>query len=170
MSSHFSPVTKAHSIPLSEDVPYTVLELTNEVSAHRFPPLPAEPTLLDTVSTMRNPPPSPDAALMLAAEILLPPPNTSYPNPYIYVSNRNDPSPEGDIIAIYSPVSAESTKIGHVAEVRSGLKHLRGMEFGGPDGKYLIAGGVHGGGVKVFDRVDGGKGLKEVAAIESTLR
>ncbi|EIW54158.1 putative isomerase YbhE [Trametes versicolor FP-101664 SS1] len=149
-----------------EDVLYTVLELTSEVSAHRFPPLPAEPTLLDTVPTMRNPPPSPDAAFMLAAEILLPPPNTSFPNPYIYVSNRNDPSPEGDIIAIYSPVSGESAKIGHVAEVRSGLKHLRGMEFGGPDGKYLIAGGVHGGGVKVFERVDGGKGLKEVAVIE----
>ncbi|KAI0365081.1 putative isomerase YbhE [Pilatotrama ljubarskyi] len=149
-----------------EDVLYTVLELTSEVSAHRFPPLPSEPTLLDTVSTMRNPPPPPDSAYMLAAEILIPPPNGSFPTPYIYVSNRNDPSPEGDTIAIFSPVSGEAQKIGYVAEVRSGLKHLRGMEFGGPDGKWLVAGGVHGGGVKVFERVDEGKGLNEVAALE----
>lgn len=99
---------------------------------------------------------------MLAAEILIPPPNELFSTPYIYVSNRNDPSPEGDVIAIFS--AADPEKLELVAEVRSGLKHLRGMLFGGPDLKYLIAGGVHGGGVKVFERIDGGKGLKEVAS------
>lgn len=104
---------------------------------------------------------------MLAAEILMPQTNSTFPTPYIYVSNRNDPSPEGDIISIFSPVSeANDGKIGRVAEVRSHLKHLRGMEFGGPDGRWLIAGGVHGGGVRVFERVDGGKGLKQAAEIE----
>ena len=144
---------------------YTLLELTSEVAAHRFPPLPAEPTLLDTVTTMAQPPSGPDGASMLAAEILIPRPNASYSAPYIYVSNRNDPSPSGDIIAIFSPVNAEG-KIGRAAEVRSGLKHLRGMEFGGVDGRWLVAGGALGGGVKVFERVDGGKGLKEVAQVE----
>ena len=150
---------------LLEDVVYTLLELTSEVSAHRVPPLLADPVLLDTVPTMGNPPPPEAASEMLAAEILIPAPNGAYPTPYVYVSNRNDPSPEGDAIAIFSTADA-SGKIGHVAEVRSGLKHLRGMVFGGPDDKYLIAGGVFGGGVKVFERVDGGKGLKEVAAVE----
>ncbi|KAM5537915.1 hypothetical protein V8D89_008391 [Ganoderma adspersum] len=148
-----------------EDVVYTLLELTSEVSAHRVPPLPADPVLLDTVPTMGSPPPPEAASEMLAAEILVPPPNGAYPTPYVYVSNRNDPSPEGDTIAIFSTVDA-SGKIAHVAEVRSGLKHLRGMVFGGPDDKYLIAGGVFGEGVKIFERVDGGKGLKEVAAVE----
>ncbi|KAI0827778.1 putative isomerase YbhE [Trametes gibbosa] len=149
-----------------EDVLYTALELTSEVSAHRFPPLPSEPTLLDLIPTMRTPPPPPASAEMLAAEILLPQPNASFPTPYLYVSNRNDPSPEGDIISILSPASeASGGKIGCVAEVRSHLKHLRGMEFGGADGRWLIAGGVFGGGVRVFERVDGGRDLKEVAEI-----
>jgi hypothetical protein len=41
------------------------------------------------------------------------------------------------------------------------------MAFGGPDDKWLVAGGALGGGVKVFERVDGGKGLKVVAANSS---
>lgn len=108
---------------------------------------------------MSNPPPFPND--MLAAEILIPPPNTSFPAPYIYVSNRNDPSPEGDTVAIFSLNPLEL-----VAEVRTGLKHLRGMAFGGPDDRWLVAGGVHGGGVKVFERVDEGKGLKLLASNE----
>ena len=153
------------TVALPGDVVYTLLELSSEVSAHRVPPLPQEPTLLDTISTMASPPPAEYAAYMLAAEILIPAPNTQYPTSYVYVSNRNDPSPEGDTIAIFSTVDSND-KIGYVAEVRSGLKHLRGMVFGGPDDKYLVAGGVHGGGVKVFERVDGGKGLKEIASID----
>lgn len=148
---------------LSDDILYTVLELTSEVTAHRFPPLPAEPTLLATVPTMSKFPGPPAEIGMLAAEILLPAPNKTYPTPYLYVSNRNDPSPEGDVIAIYSVANPEKVEL--VAEVRSGLKHLRGMVFGGPDDKYLVAGGALGGGVKVFERIEGGKGLKEVASV-----
>jgi len=141
---------------------YTVLELTSEVTAHKLPSLPAEPELLATVPTMSNPPPT-TVLHMLAAEILLPTPNASFPTPYLYVSNRNDPSPEGDIIAIYSV--ADPDKLELVTEVRSGLDHLRGMVFGGPDDKYLIAGGVHGGGVKIFERADGGESLRELSSL-----
>ncbi|KAI0669523.1 putative isomerase YbhE [Trametes maxima] len=164
----YKPGSGPRHVAFHEDVLYTVLELTSEVSAHRLPPLPAEPTLLDTVPTMRTFPPPPASADMLAAEILAPAPNASFPTPYLYVSNRNDPSPAGDIIAVFAPVGTADVdgKIGSVAEVRSGLKHLRGMEFGGPDGRWLVAGGVLGGGVKVFERVDGGKGLKELASVE----
>ena len=143
---------------------YTVLELTSEISAHRFPPSPTGSTLVATVPTMSKFPGPPDELGMLAAEILLPTPNKAFPTPYLYVSNRNDPSPEGDIISIFSV--ADPAKIELVAEVRSGLKHLRGMAFGGSDDRYLIAGGAHGPGVKVFERTDGGKGLKEVASID----
>ena len=108
-------------------------------------------------------PGDPAALGMLAAEILVPTPNASFPTPYLYVSNRNDPSPEGDVIAIYS--IADPAKVERVAEVRSGLKHLRGMLFGGPEGKYLIAGGANGGGVKVFERTEGGRSLKQIVSL-----
>ncbi|KAI0645063.1 putative isomerase YbhE [Trametes meyenii] len=161
----YKPGSGPRHVAFHEDVLYTVLELTSEVSAHRLPPLPAEPTLLDTVPTVLAFPPPPASADMLAAEILAPPPNAAFPTPYLFVSNRNDPSPAGDVIAVFAPADGEG-KIGAVAEVRSGLRHLRGMEFGGPDGRWLVAGGVLGGGVKVFERVDGGKGLRELAQVE----
>ena len=109
-------------------------------------------------------PPEPGRSQMLAAEILIPPPNDTFSHPYVYVSNRNDPSPDGDTISIYS--IADINKLESVAEVKSGLRHLRGMVFGGPDNKYLVAGGANDGGVKVFERVDGGKGLKELASVD----
>ena len=99
---------------------------------------------------------------MIAAEILIPAPNSSFPTPYLYLSNRNDPSPEGDIISIVAIENPDTLEL--VAEVRTGMTHVRAMQFGGPDDKYLIAGGTNGGGVKVFERVNLGKGLKEVAS------
>src|ERR1700742_2093749 len=77
--------------PTGDNV-YTVLELKNFVVAHKVPPLPAEPTFLISTPTTRNPPPHPNG--MVAAEILIPTPNEKFPTPYLYVSNREDPSPE----------------------------------------------------------------------------
>ncbi|KAI0785745.1 putative isomerase YbhE [Abortiporus biennis] len=155
--------TGPRHIAFYKDNLYTLLELSSEIVAHRFPPLPEEPMLLDTVPTMQEFPPPPAVLDMLAAEILIPKPNEKYSIPYLYVSNRNDPSPEGDVISIYSIENPE--KIVPVNEVRSGLKHARGMVFGGPDDKYLIAGGVLGGGVKIFERINGGKDLKEIVRV-----
>lgn len=109
---------------------------------------------------MSHPPATPND--MLAAEILIPKPNASYPTAYVYVSNRNDPSPEGDIISIFS--TTDTLEL--LAEVRSGLKHVRGMAFGGLDDKWLVVGGANGGGVKIFERFDGGKGLRLIASNE----
>jgi 6-phosphogluconolactonase (cycloisomerase 2 family) len=147
-----------------DGVLYILLELTSEITAFRFPPLPAEPSLIATVPTMSQFPGNPEELGMLAAEILLPKPNASYPSPYLYATNRNDPSPEGDVIAVFSVANPDKLEL--VAEVRSGLKHLRGMLFGGADDRYLVAGGARGGGVKIFERVDGGKSLKEIASIQ----
>lgn len=38
---------------------------------------------------------------MLASEILLQRPNATLPTPYLYVSNRNGPSNDGDIISVF---------------------------------------------------------------------
>ena len=110
---------------------------------------------------MSNPPPRPNE--MLAAEILIPPTNTSFPTPYLYLSNRNDPSPDGDIISIFAIEKPGSLEL--IKEVRTGLKHVRGVVFFGPDDRFVIAGGGRGGGVKVFERTDGGKDLKIVAEL-----
>ncbi|EGO00525.1 hypothetical protein SERLA73DRAFT_178364 [Serpula lacrymans var. lacrymans S7.3] len=139
---------------------YTLYELVSVVVVHRFPPLPEEPTLLAQASTLTEPSPTPPG--MLAAEILIPEPNKTYPTPYLYITNRNDPSPEGDTIAIFS-IAEGAPRL--VKEVRTGLKHVRGMVFGGEDDRWLIAGGVEGGGIKVFERFEGGGALKEVAAM-----
>ncbi|KAH7911312.1 Lactonase, 7-bladed beta-propeller-domain-containing protein [Hygrophoropsis aurantiaca] len=141
-----------------ENTLYTLLELKSKLATHSFPFV-SDAYQHNSASTLLGPLPTPNN--MLAAEILIPSPNASFSTPYIYISNRNDPSPEGDTIAIFS-VGKEPALL---AEVRTGLNHVRGMVFGGEDQKYLIVGGVEGGGVKVYERVDGGKGLKQLAAI-----
>ncbi|EED82629.1 predicted protein [Postia placenta Mad-698-R] len=122
--------------------------LTNEVTAHRLPPAPEERTLLASVHTLRTAAPPEAWPHRLAAEILI----AASPAPYLYVSNRDDSSPEGDTIAISS--------------LADPAKHELVNEFGEEDARWLIAGGVLGGGVKVLERVDGGKDLKQVASLE----
>lgn len=137
---------------------YTLLELTSQLVTHRLPSLPSSPTTLSTVATLSKPPqPLGD---MLAAELLLYP----SPKPYLYVSNRNDPSPLGDSIAIFSLANPKVPQL--VNEVRTGLRHARGMQID-PHGKWLIAGGVHGGGVKIYERDNAGQTLKEAAKNDS---
>ncbi|KAG1751926.1 Lactonase, 7-bladed beta-propeller-domain-containing protein [Suillus occidentalis] len=140
---------------------YTLLELTLKLVVHTLPPLPAPPTLLTSLFTL-SALPIPDT--MTAAEILLPEPNTSFPETFIYTSNRDDPHSEGDTIAIFSLAAGEGQPE-LVNEVRTGLNHVRGMAFGGDDDKYLVMGGAEGGGVKVFERIHGGKGLEEIARL-----
>jgi len=142
---------------------FTLLELSSKVVRHKFPPIPGLPEFITSTPTMSSPAPQPND--MLAAEILIPHPNSLFPTPYLYLSNRNDPSPEGDIIAIFDFVS-DPGKLQLIAEVRTGLQHMRGMLFGGENEKYLVVGGVNGGGVKVFERINDGLGLKEVAKNE----
>ncbi|KAF9222346.1 3-carboxy-cis,cis-mucoante lactonizing enzyme [Gyrodon lividus] len=150
---------------------YTLLELTSQLAVHKFHPVPQPLTHLTTLSTLKV---SPTPSGMFAAEILIPAPNSSFPIPYIYASNRNDPSPEGDTIAIFSLANGEE-KPELVAEVRTGLRHVRAMVFGGEHDKWLVVGGAGTGdgstgvGVKVFKRVDGGKGLKQLAELDKVV-
>ncbi|KAF7294515.1 putative isomerase YbhE [Mycena kentingensis (nom. inval.)] len=157
-SIRYQPGSGPRHAAIHDGALYTLCELDNTLVKHRFHALPAQSTHIATKPTLLKPPPNPHA--MLAAELLIPKPNSAFPTAYAYVSNRNDPSPEGDTIAIFG---IEGDALELVTEVHTGLCHLRGMQFGGPQDKWLIAGGVNGGGVKVFERTDGGKGLKEIA-------
>ena len=131
-------------------------------------------THLTTVSALKQ---SPTPSGMTAAEILIPKPSRSFPVAYIYISNRDDPHPEGDTIAIFSLEKGEE----HpelVTEVRTGLRHVRGMAFGGEDDRWLVVAGVGSankgsgsnrgsGGVQVYERVEGGKQLQRIAELDS---
>ena len=123
------------------------------MAIHKLPPLPAEPTLVVSARTYSTAPTSLPIP-MISAEILIPPPNATFPTQYIYATNRNDTHPEGDAIAIFSFGAPDKLEL--VGEVRTGLHHLRGMQFGGPADKWLIIGGVHGPGV---DRLQTSKSL-----------
>jgi 6-phosphogluconolactonase (cycloisomerase 2 family) len=117
---------------------YILLELTSELAVYKFHSGLRPLTHLITLSTLKE---FPTPSNMKAAEILIPEPNRSFPTAYIYVSNRDDPHPEGDTIAIFSLEKGEE----HpelVTEVRTGLRHVRGMVFGGEDAKWLAVGGA----------------------------
>jgi hypothetical protein len=52
-----------------------------------------------------------------------------------------------------------------VAHVRTGLNQLRGASFSPGDGKYLALAGQGTGDVAIFERINGGLGLKQVAKV-----
>ena len=103
---------------------------------------------------------------MGAAELLY----ASYPTPLLYASNRNltvDPKNigEGDTITILSP----SPELKPVGFVKTGLAQIRAMAFLGENDQYLVAAGLLGGGVKVYERVSEEQGfLKLVASMNDS--
>jgi hypothetical protein len=156
---------------------YTATELTGTITAHSLPPLPASPKLLSVTSTLR-----PQAGESLgnsaAAELLLALPpkvggggrrgrssdgSRNYLKPFLYATNRNNPSPEGDPVTIFSlEHPATPTFRG---EVYTGLRYLRGAAFGGEDRRYIIMGAMLGGDMKIYERFEEGRALMEIAAL-----
>ena len=151
------------------DRAFTLHELSSTLALHSIPSNPKDTAQVYTIvsTTPPNPPPN---AQYAAAEILIPPVSARFPTSYIFVSNRNKGNvtlSEGDSIAIYQHVNKGQANEGLqlINQVFTGLNQVRGMEFGkGTDGEaYLIAGGAEGStGIAVFERTDGGKGLKLV--------
>lgn len=83
---------------------FLLMELSNEITAHKLSTSPAasDAILIDVVPTLSNPPPDPlnmDPP-PLSAEILSPEATPAFPERYLYVTNRNDRDPQGDIISI----------------------------------------------------------------------
>ncbi|KAF7369139.1 putative isomerase YbhE [Mycena venus] len=153
-------------IRISNDRLYTLHELASTLSVQAIPAAPngTSPTISSVSIIPANPP---AGAVWAAAEILIPPPSARFPSQYIYVSNRNTgvQTPTGDSIAIFENVDQGTPKerLQLVTQVFTGLDQIRGMEFGGEDDEYLIAGGVAGtAGVVIYKRADGGRNLTEV--------
>ncbi|KAJ7878759.1 Lactonase, 7-bladed beta-propeller-domain-containing protein [Mycena olivaceomarginata] len=153
-------------IRISNNRLYTLHELASTLSVQAIPSAPnGTSSTISTVSIIPANPPA--SAVWAAAEILIPPPSARF-GQYIYVSNRNTgvQTPTGDSIAIFENVGqgTPGEKLQLVTQVFTGLDQIRGMQFGGEDNKYLIAGGVAGtAGVVIYKRVDGGRNLVEVA-------
>jgi 6-phosphogluconolactonase (cycloisomerase 2 family) len=147
---------------------YTITELTSTLIAHSLPPLPGVATLLSSTSSLQLPPGEP-LGNQLAAELLLASALTADGQidnssaPFLYATNRNDPSAEGDTLAIFSLQDPNTPSL--VAEVHTGLQQLRGAAIVGENEQYIVLGGQTAGGVKVFERVDGGRSVKELAAL-----
>lgn len=139
---------------------YTLHETTNTLAQHTFYPIYPPQPALPVAQLSIKPEGAPPGATFAAGELLLSPKNDQYPIQYLYATNRDDPDPAGDTIAIFS-----MNPLALVAQVRTGLKHIRGAVIGGTNGEYLVAGGMKGGGVVVFLRTDGGRSLTELARL-----
>lgn len=104
-------------------------------------------------------------AQFAAAEVLIPSPSCAFPSTLVYASNRHTGTSNdtrGDSIAVLSLAANGTLQI--INQFFTGLNQVRGMQFGGPDNRYLVASGVVGnGGVAVFERVGEGDQFVEVA-------
>ncbi|OCH93156.1 putative isomerase YbhE [Obba rivulosa] len=138
---------------------YVLHELASTLTQQNIPPAPNGTTgpLIANFSII--PPDPPVGADFAAGEILLTEPSLNFPAPYIYVSNRNTgvQDPKGDAIVIFQ-VEPELKLLKYVY---TGLDQIRGMQLGGPEDEFLIAGGVNGtAGVVMLRRTDGGRDLE----------
>ena len=139
----------------------------NTVTQHTIASLSSGVTATPQVANVSVLPPGlPANSKMGAAELLYAP----YPTPLLYASNRNitvDPTNigDGDTITILST----SPALKPVGFVKTGLAQIRAMAFLGDKDQYLLAAGLLGGGVKVYERVSEEQGwLKLVASLNDT--
>lgn len=174
----------------SDNILFTLHETASTLTAQLIPPAPNGTTLplIANVSVVpSNPLPGSQFA---AAEILISTPTDQFPDPLIYVSNRNIGNvtdPNGDTIAIFQFINGTADTVSKkrmvrrprntpqtgtlqlLAQVPTGLQQIRSMTLGkvqdGGD-HFIIAGANTQGGVAIFRRIDGGKNLTLVARNE----
>lgn len=140
---------------------YALHELSSTLTQQIIPSPPNGTTPLIANMTIL-PPTFPAGSDFHAGEILIAEASPSFPQPLIYVSNRNtgNVDPRGDTIAIF----AVEPKLRLLTQFYTGLDQIRGMQLGGPEKEFLIAAGVAGdAGTIVMKRVEGGSNLEIIA-------
>ncbi|KAG9095660.1 hypothetical protein FRC07_011062, partial [Ceratobasidium sp. 392] len=135
---------------------YTLHELSNTLTQQTIPALGSSTQPAVTASINIIPTDSTNPSAHTAAELILSPSTSAFPTQYLYATNRGDQS---DAITV---VSIANNTLQIVKQVRTGLSTIRGAALS-PDGTYLVAGGQNNGLVIVFERINGGADLKEVA-------
>jgi len=149
------------------DILVTLHELSNTIASQRIPPLGQNSSdAISTLSVIPEDQASLEGAMFGAAEVLIPSPNSAFPSTLVYASNRNsgtNDDPRGDSIAVFT--LEKDGKLQIINQFFTGLKQVRGMQFGGPDDKFLVTSGVAGdGGAVVFERVGQGAEFVQVAS------
>lgn len=151
---------------IQNDILVTVHELSSTITSQRIPPLGQNSSdLISNLSIVPEDQATLQGASFAAAEVLVPSPNQLFNSTLVYASNRNTGNidPRGDSIAVLSLAADGTLQI--VNQFFTGLQQVRGMQFGGPDDRFLVASGVVGGaGVMVFERVGGGDQFMQVAS------
>lgn len=144
-----SPSSTSTDVTTSTDAPSStstaVPEPTNPPSS--------TPTLVSSVSIV--PEDGPAGSSWGGGELVISPKGADGPR-FLYASNRNVGTTDerGDPIAVASVGSDGTLAIVH--EAYTGLQHVRGMALGGNNGQYIIAAGMNGGGVAIFERQEDG--------------
>ena len=144
----------------------TIHELSSTITSQSIPPLGQNSSdLISNVSIVPADRAGSPGFTFAAAEVLIPSPNDVFPYTLVYASNRNvgnASDPRGDSIAILSIDAHGTLQVKN--QFFTGLQQVRGMQFGGPDDRYLVASGVVGnGGVAVFERIGLGDQFVQVA-------
>ena len=152
---------------IHNDILVTVHELASTITSQYIPPLGQNSSdLISNLSIIPEDQVSLQGAKFAAAEVLIPPPNDLFNSTLVYASNRNTGTSNdtrGDSIAVFN-LDADG-KLQLINQFFTGLNQVRGMEFGGPDNKYLVTSGVVGdGGVIVFERTGKGDQFVQVAS------
>ena len=151
---------------IHNDILVTLHELSSTITSQRIPPLGLNSSgLISNLSIVPEDQVVMAGAIFAAAEVLIPPPNRVFDSTLVYASNRNTGTsndPRGDSIAVLSLAPDGTLQI--INQLFTGLNQVRGMQFGGPHNRYLVASGVVGdGGVVVFERTGNGDQFVEVA-------
>ncbi|KAG8741988.1 hypothetical protein FRC10_002146 [Ceratobasidium sp. 414] len=137
---------------------YVLHELSNSITQQTISSLGSYTQPPVTASVSIIPSDSPDPSVLGAGELLLSPATSAFPTQYLYATNRGESS---DAITI---VSIANNTLTVVKQVRTGVSVPRGAALS-PDGLYLIVGGQNAGGIVVYQRINGGADLKEIARV-----
>ncbi|KAH7343177.1 Lactonase, 7-bladed beta-propeller-domain-containing protein [Rhizoctonia solani] len=138
---------------------YTLHELSSTLTQQTIPPLGSttQPPVVASVSIVPSDSPNPSA--LSAAELILSPVSSAFPTQYLYATNRGD---SNDAVAI---VSIANGTLAIVTHVHTGINYVRGAALSPGDGKYLAVAGQNSGDVVIFERINGGTGLKQIAKV-----
>ncbi|KIJ49189.1 hypothetical protein M422DRAFT_161791 [Sphaerobolus stellatus SS14] len=147
---------------VQDGILYTLHELASLLTSQKLPS--NDQTSSPFISSSLTTPTGANLTNYGAAEIQIPSPTLEFPEKFIYTSNRQiggTEDPQGDSIAIFSLKDDGSFTL--LKQVHTGLNNLRGFIID-PNGRYLVAGGNVSGGIKIFERINGGADLIQVAA------
>ncbi|CAE7135937.1 unnamed protein product [Rhizoctonia solani] len=147
-------------IAVSGGILYTLNEVKSTLVSQTLPPL-GSSEQPKTVSSVSIVPAGADSSTFGAAELIL-----DEKRGLLYASNRNlaqTPDPRGDTIAIFSFDKTGNLTL--VNQVFTGLNQIRAMSQGGDDTEYIAAGGLRGGGLVVYEKINNGRDLQQRARL-----